>query len=85
MTKREPVIWRGELVGHISDISGDMFDLYGTWTAGAGAATQSFVERLRAGEQLWVEVGTTEPITRGTVEEEPMEQINIRMRSGRQG
>jgi hypothetical protein len=81
VTSGPPITWQGNVVGYISEVSGDMFDLFGAWTTGTGTATELFLERLRSGEQLWVEVGTGDSPTRGTVEEEPLSQINIRMHS----
>ena len=78
--RNEPVAWNGQIVGYLSDVRNDMFDLYGKWTPLVGSVTDDFLTRLRSGDQLWVEIGQAEPILSGTVEEEPTDTIDIRIR-----
>jgi hypothetical protein len=80
MSKVCPIIWNGSVVGYISDLKADMFDLYGDWTAEAGSITDEFIERLRSGAQLWIEIGGGSSMVLGTIEEEPIEEVNVNIR-----
>ena len=77
---RQPIIWEGEVVGFVENLTADMFDLYGKWLPNTTTATQKFLSALRDGEQLWARVGEGQTSTLGTVEFEPEEQIDIKIR-----
>ena len=80
MIKRTNVVWQGEIVGYVTDLKADMFDLYGTWIPGSGAKFTEFLERLHLEEELWVTLGNAEEPPRHTIEIVPDHQINFKFR-----
>jgi hypothetical protein len=77
---RPPVIWRDEVVGTVEDVRVDHLELYWRWIPSCSDTCKAFLEALHSGEQLEVRVGTEEPKLVGTVEIEPDEEIEIRIR-----
>jgi hypothetical protein len=78
-TDREPIAWRGQLVGYILDPKIDNFDVYGRWTPVFPSA-QEFIRVLQQCGEVVVRIGNKTPEWLGTVEELPDTEINIRVR-----
>jgi hypothetical protein len=77
---KQPIRWEGNVVGYIENLNFDNFDLYGKWKPVTSEATEKFLELLRAEEQLVVQVGSESANVIFTVEFEPTETIEIKIR-----
>ncbi|MEK8016719.1 MAG: hypothetical protein VSS75_007605 [Candidatus Parabeggiatoa sp.] len=77
-----PVIWHEKSVGFIVNPKCDNFDLYGKWQPNQNSAYKKFLEWLETYGEAEVEIANNECQIqiRGTVETEPNEEIDIKVR-----
>ena len=74
------ILWDGKRVGCMIDSKVDNFDLYGKWIPEESDLVDDFLRALDEKGQLevWIEGG--ENPLRATIEIEPVEQIEVRIR-----
>lgn len=75
--EREPIFWRGELVGHI--VSPKRFPALwrGLWAPAGDEHCTQFLDELRCGRGIWVEFGSGSPTTMARVTALPEESIEL--------
>ena len=78
---KTPIFWNSQLIGHIENIKGENFDLYGKWLPQNNPITENFLNLLEQQVEALVEVGE-ERRTIGGVSEDSFysDQINIKIR-----
>ena len=80
-TKKELMIYyQGKSIGKIINPKIDHFDLYGIWMPERGVVYSQFVASIENGELVEVQIGEDDPSLKGTVEIEPEEEIEIKIR-----
>ena len=70
----DPILWRGEWVGDVNNLSGSHANLFGRWVPAHNDACAQFLTALEAGEICHVAVGKR---LRGFVEFVPHDEIDI--------
>ena len=78
---KTPVFWNDQLIGHIENIKGENFDLYGKWLPQTDSATKAFLDVLEQQDEVLVEVGEKPPTLGGiSIESFYLDQVNIKIR-----
>jgi hypothetical protein len=77
--KKHLVTWKGEVVGEISNLKSDNFDVYGNWNPVDTEILVLFLEAIES-DSVVVRIGTNEPALLGTVEFIPDHEIEIKIR-----
>jgi hypothetical protein len=81
VTTKTPVFWNGQLIGHIENIKGENFDLYGKWLPQNDSATKAFLDTLERQDEVLVEVGEKKPTLGGiSTESFYLDEVNIKIR-----
>lgn len=80
MAEREPILWKGDLVGYIEEPTKYPALWRGGWTPAQNEAAQRFLGELQRGRMLWVEYGSQIPREMATVECAPAnDEIELRL------
>jgi len=80
MTKELNIYWENSCIGKIINPKFDNFDLYGDWHPENGVVYDKFLSCLERDEQLEIIIGEGDEPFKGTVEIEPDDEIEIKMR-----
>jgi hypothetical protein len=80
MNAMTPIYWNGNLVGHVSNLSGEMFDRWGMWHPGTGEPTMNFINELNEDHQLTIELGAQREDVYYTIDIVPESQIEFKVR-----
>ena len=75
--EREPIFWRGELVGYIVNPTRFPALWRGMWAPAGNGHGNQFLEELRCGRSIWVEFGSGAPTTMARVTAFPEEMIEL--------
>jgi hypothetical protein len=75
-----PIFWRGKIVGHISELKIDNFDVYGKWVVGKELDTNGFLAEIEGAGCAIISIGSIDPVWLGTVEFLPDDEIEIKIR-----
>ena len=79
--KTEKVFWNGEVVGVVTEPKVDNFDYYGQWKPTEdGGLYEKFIEAIDEDGGAQIIIGDLESPLVGTVELEPDEEIEIKIR-----
>jgi hypothetical protein len=57
MAKRTEILWEGQVVGWIHDVSCDNFNVFGRWESAGTAATESFLQAVGREEDVVIQFG----------------------------
>lgn len=80
----EILYWNGNIVGVISNAKVDNFDFYGTWRPTSDANLyRQFLEQVAEEGGARVDIGEVGSPLTGTVELEPDDQIEVKIRIAR--
>jgi hypothetical protein len=80
--KTETLYWQGRIVGVVSDPKVDHFDYYGSWQPTSDENLyRQFLEQVDAEGGARVEVGEIGSPLSGTVELEPSDEIEVKIRA----
>ncbi len=79
MADHEPIFWRGELIGHVEAPRRYPAVLRGPWIPQANDHCRRFLEELRCGRGVWVEVGGGSPTEMARVTTLPGEIIELHL------
>jgi hypothetical protein len=55
--EKSPIFWEGKLIGHIGDMRGETFGVYGKWLPIDSPTTTAFLKLLEEHDEIFVEVG----------------------------
>ncbi len=75
--EREPIFWRGELIGYIENPRKYPALWRGKWVPAAHDFTEQFLSRLHKGDRMWVEFGTESPKEMASVSRVPDDEIEL--------
>ena len=79
--KTENVLWNGKVVGVVSNPNVDNFDYYGSWQPTSDDKLyQQFLKQVDAEGGARVELGEVGSPLSGTVELEPDDEIEVKIR-----
>lgn len=79
LKNKEPIYWRGDLVGYIGDPVKYPVMWRGQWLPEANSATQEFLKTLERGYPIWVEYGSHAPKDMAQVKILPMTEIELNL------
>jgi hypothetical protein len=77
--EKQPIFWRGELIGHIEDPKKWPALWRGKWVPQDNDFTQRFLDMLDKGFSQWVEYGIGSPRAMAIVERSPRRDIELRL------
>ncbi len=83
--EREPIFWRGHLVGHIEEPTKYPVLWRGRWIPAESEDTQRFLAALEKGSIIWVEYGTAPQKHVAAVEQCPQDTIELRLEMDESG
>lgn len=79
--KSERLFWDGKLIGVVSNPKVDMWDYYGAWQPTSDEAIyRKFLEQVEQEGGARVEIGKVGSPSSGTVELEPDNEIQVKIR-----
>jgi hypothetical protein len=79
--EKSPIFWEGKLIGHIGDMRGETFGVYGKWLPIDSPVTTALLKLLEAQDEVIVEIGETRAIRAGvSLESFYEDEVNFKSR-----
>jgi hypothetical protein len=80
--EKSPIFWEGKLIGHIGDMRGETFGVYGKWLPIDSPITTAFLKLLETNDEILAEVGEKNPILGGIgLDSFYEDQVDIKFRN----